>query len=72
MNKHDRHPRQSGGWEQPLRRWNPWIPAVAGMAVLLLAGCQGSTTDAIFPGSLGHDPPPAIGLPPQDAGMDYR
>src|SRR5205823_837773 len=42
------------------------------LAVTMLAGCHGSTTDAIYPGSLGHEPPPAIGLPAQDAGMDYR
>jgi hypothetical protein len=38
----------------------------------LLAGCHGSTNDAIYPGTLGHDPPPAINLPPQDAGMEHR
>ena len=40
--------------------------------VALLAGCHGSPNDAMFPGTLGHDPPPAINLPPQDAGAEYR
>jgi hypothetical protein len=39
------------------------------LALLLLAGCHGSTLDAIYPGTLGHDQPPAVNLPPQDAGM---
>jgi hypothetical protein len=43
------------------------IAAVA--ALFLLAGCHGGTLDAIYPGTLGHDPPPAINLPPQDQGM---
>jgi hypothetical protein len=38
-------------------------------AVLFLAGCYGGTLDAIYPGTLGHDPPPAVNLPPQDQGM---
>jgi hypothetical protein len=38
--------------------------------VLLLAGCHGGTLDAYFPGELGHSPPPAVNLPPQDAGME--
>jgi hypothetical protein len=33
---------------------------------ILLAGCHGSTLDAIYPGSLGHAAPPAINLPPAD------
>ena len=37
----------------------------------MLAGCYGSTVDAMYPGSLGHDPPPAIDLPPQDAGLEH-
>jgi hypothetical protein len=44
------------------------------MLVLLttmLAGCHGSTLDAIYPESLGHDPPPAVFLPPQDAGLEH-
>jgi hypothetical protein len=41
-------------------------------ALLLLAGCHGGMLDAIYPGTLGHDPPPAFHLPPQDAGMEYR
>jgi hypothetical protein len=40
----------------------------------LLAGCHGSTLDAIYPTSLGHTPPPAIDLPfsdcPADPAMD--
>jgi hypothetical protein len=40
--------------------------------VALLAGCHGSPNDAIYPGEFGHEPPPAINLPPQDAGMEYR
>ncbi|MFZ2003997.1 MAG: hypothetical protein WB697_12295 [Stellaceae bacterium] len=42
---------------------------IALAALLLLAGCHGGTLDAIYPGTLGHDPPPAVNLPPQDAGM---
>jgi hypothetical protein len=38
-------------------------------ALLLLSGCYGGTLDAIYPGTLGHDPPPAMNLPPQDQGM---
>jgi hypothetical protein len=40
------------------------------LPALLLAGCHGSTLDAIYPGSLGHQPPPAINLPPQDHGLE--
>ena len=46
----------------------------AGLVLLLglgLAGCHGGTLDAIYPGGLGHGTPPAIGLPAQDAGMDF-
>ena len=39
-------------------------------AVLGLAACHGGTLDAIYPGELGHSPPPAINLPPADAGME--
>jgi hypothetical protein len=39
-------------------------------ALFLLAGCHGGTLDAIYPGELGHSPPPAVNLPPQDAGME--
>jgi hypothetical protein len=42
------------------------------VALLLLSACHGSTLDAIYPGTLGHDPPPAFNLPPQDNGMEYR
>ena len=38
--------------------------------LLLLAGCHGGTMDAVYPGTLGHDPPPAVNLPPQDQGME--
>jgi len=37
--------------------------------LILLSGCHGGTLDAIYPGTLGHEPPPAINLPPQDQGM---
>ena len=37
--------------------------------LLLLSACHGGTLDAVYPGTLGHDPPPAVNLPPQDAGM---
>ena len=39
-------------------------------ALVLLAGCHGGTLDAVYPGELGHSPPPAVNLPPQDAGME--
>ena len=45
------------------------ILALAALA-LLLAGCHGGTLDAVYPGELGHRPPPAVNLPPQDAGME--
>jgi hypothetical protein len=38
----------------------------------LLSACHGGTLDAIYPGTLGHDPPPAVNLPPQDQGMEHR
>ena len=41
-------------------------------ALLLLAGCHGGTLDAIYPGELGHSPPPAMNLPAQDQGMERR
>lgn len=41
-------------------------------ALLLLAGCHGGTLDAIYPDTLGHDPPPAVNLPPQDQGLERR
>ena len=43
---------------------------VGGALLLLLSACHGGTLDAIYPGTLGHDPPPAVNLPPQDAGME--
>jgi hypothetical protein len=45
------------------------IAAIA--ALFLLAGCRGGTLDAIYPCELGHTPPPAVNLPPQDAGMEH-
>jgi hypothetical protein len=45
---------------------------VAVATLFLLAGCHGGTLDAIYPGTLGHDPPPAINLPPQDQGTENR
>jgi hypothetical protein len=41
--------------------------ALAALCIgILLAGCHGSTLDAIYPGSLGHEPPPAANLQPGD------
>ena len=42
---------------------------VAIATLFLLAGCHGGTLDAVYPGTLGHDPAPAVNLPPQDQGM---
>lgn len=43
------------------------VRALTALALsLLLAGCQGSTLDSIYPGSFGHTPPPAANLPPRD------
>ena len=44
---------------------------VAGL-VGIMAGCHGGTLDSVYPGELGHTPPPAVNLPPQDAGMEHR
>jgi hypothetical protein len=46
---------------------------IVGCAVLLLllSGCHGGTLDTIYPGELGHTPPPAVNLPPQDAGLEH-
>jgi hypothetical protein len=41
------------------------------LAATVLGGCHGGTLDAIYPGELGHSPPPAINLPPQDAGLEH-
>ena len=41
------------------------------LLVTMLAGCNGGTLDAIYPETLGHDPPPAVNLPPQSAGMEF-
>ncbi len=75
MRQNFRCPREGGGPGQPLHR-SPWVPAFAGMTIiglgLALAGCHGGTLDAIYPGTLGHDPPPAVNLPPQDQGMERR
>ena len=51
------------------RRLEPRFVAVA-VLLLLLAGCHGGTLDSIYPGELGHRPPPAVNLPPQDQGME--
>jgi hypothetical protein len=52
-------------------RRTPLGARIAAIAVLfLLAGCNGGTLDAVYPGTLGHDPPPAVNLPPQDQGME--
>ena len=44
------------------------VAAIA--AALLLSACHGGTLEAIYPGELGHRPPPAVNLPPQDAGLE--
>jgi hypothetical protein len=44
---------------------------VALAALFLLAGCHGGTLDAVYPGELGHSPPAAVNLPPQDAGLEH-
>ena len=36
------------------------------VCAVLIAGCHGSTLDAIDPGSFGHSLPPAANLPPGD------
>lgn len=58
----------------PFGRRNTVRSRLAALAALcsafLLAGCHGSTLDAIYPGSLGHTPPPAVNLPPQDQGLE--
>jgi hypothetical protein len=45
---------------------------VCAALLLLIAACHGGTLDTIYPGELGHTPPPAVNLPPQDAGMEHR
>jgi len=54
------------------RRARAGASVAALTALLFLAGCHGGTLDAVYPGTLGHDPPPAVNLPPQDAGMERR
>jgi hypothetical protein len=54
------------------RRASAGAGVAALAALLLLAGCHGGTLDAIYPGELGHTPPPAVNLPPQDQGMENR
>ena len=65
-------PLETPPWRRLLRvngaRLEARIALIA--ALLLLAGCHGDTLDAVYPGTLGHDPPPAVNLPPQDAGME--
>jgi hypothetical protein len=74
-----RLPQDDGGQRMPLQqfvmrsackgRLEARILAFAALA-LLLASCHGGTLDAIYPGELGHSPPPAVNLPPQDAGLE--
>jgi len=54
-------------------RFRGWafIAASAGALSALLSACHGSTLDAIYPGDLGHTPPPAVNLPPQDRGLEH-
>jgi hypothetical protein len=58
----------------PLLRLRPLVSrggaALLLAVALLLSACHGGTLDAIYPGELGHSPPPAVNLPPQDAGME--
>ncbi|HYM72177.1 MAG TPA: hypothetical protein VET89_04285 [Stellaceae bacterium] len=55
----------------PRRRWRRLEARIAAIAaLLLLSACHGGTLDEIYPGELGHSPPPAVNLPPQDAGME--
>ena len=72
-------PQDEGGWGMPskmvliLRRFAE--RSLEGRmalfaAIFLLAGCHGGTLDAVYPGELGHSPPPTVNLPPQDAGME--
>ena len=81
MLAHRRRRHEGGGPGELPRRSPPdqvrgglWIPAFAGMTIgllgLLLSACHGGTLDAIYPGTLGHDPPPAVNLPPEDQGME--
>jgi hypothetical protein len=51
------------------RRLEPRFVVVAAL-LLLLTGCHGGTLDSVYPGELGHRPPPAMNLPPQDQGME--
>ena len=75
MSAHHRRPRGGGNPERSPHR-SPFIPASAEMTLVvlgfLLSACHGGTLDAIYPGTLGHDPPPAVNLPPQDQGMEHR
>ena len=52
------------GFAAPQRPGMIVLAALA--ALLLLAGCHGGTLDAIYPGTLGHDPPPDENLSSQD------
>jgi hypothetical protein len=59
-------------WWVSLRATHPTALVAASItALFLLAGCHGGALDAVYPGTLGHDPPPAVNLPPQDAGMEH-
>jgi len=51
------------------------IAVAISIALLLLGGCHGFGTPntAVFPdGDAAHTPPPAVNLPPQDAGMQFN
>ena len=65
-------PFETPPWRRLLRvNWARLEARIAVIAVLLpLSGCHGGTLDAVYPGTLGHAPPPAVNLPPQDAGME--
>jgi hypothetical protein len=57
-------------FSRPAPAARSWPLALLAAALFLLAGCHGGTLDAVYPGELGHSPPPAVNLPPQDAGME--
>jgi hypothetical protein len=59
-----------GAEPRDARRFEPRFMVVA-VLLLLLAGCHGGTLESVYPGELGHTPPPAVNLPPQDQGMEH-